>query len=130
MNSNCTCNTTATRPPRRAARRVVLAGRFPLGAKVADQLRVLGWEVLTVGAGRDLHEAAAEAKPHAILLPEDAGCESGYLAGAKLLISRPELKVVVVGAARTPRSERFAEFVGAEFVAESDGVSELVAAVV
>jgi hypothetical protein len=130
MNSNCTCNTTATRTPRRSARRVVLAGRFPLGAKAADQLRKLGWEVLTVAPGRDLHEAAAEAEPHAMLVPEDAGDESGYLACAKLLQSRPELKVVLVGPQRSDRSERFAEFVGAEFVAETDGVSELVAAVV
>jgi hypothetical protein len=64
-----------------------------------------------------------------MLVPEDAGDESGYLACAKLLQSRPELKVVLVGPARTPKSERFAEFVGASFVSEADGVSELVAAV-
>jgi hypothetical protein len=129
MNSNCTCNTTATRAPRRAARRLVLAGRVPLGAKAADQLRKLGWEVLAVGSGCDLHEVAAEVDPHAVLLPEDAGDESGYLACAKMLQSRPELKVVLVGPERSPKSERFAEFVGASFVAEADGVNELVAAV-
>lgn len=130
MNSNCTCNTTATRSPRRAARRVVLAGGFRLGAKAADHFRKLGWEVLTAGAGRDLREVVAEVRPHAILLPEDADGESGYLACAKLLRTRPELKVVLVGAERTPKSERFAEFVGASFVAEADGVGELLAAVV
>ncbi len=130
MSSNCNaCNTAATLTPKRAARRVVLAGRFKLGLKVADQFRKLGWEVFTVTTDHDVHAAAAETDPHAILLLEDAGDESGYLACAKLLQTQPNLKVVVVGAERTPQRERFAEFVGASFVTEADGVSELVAAV-
>ena len=130
MSSNCNaCNTAATLKPKRTARRVVLAGRFKLGVKVADQFRKLGWEVFTVTSDHDVHAAAAETDPHAILLLEDAGDESGYLACAKLLQTQPNLKVVVVGAERTPQRERFAEFVGASFVTEADGVSELVAAV-
>ena len=116
-------------PPKRSARRVVLAGRFKLGVKVADQFRKLGWEVFTVTTDHDVHAAAAETDPHAILLLEDAGDESGYLACAKLLQTQPNLKVVVVGTERTPQRERFAEFVGASFVTEADGVSELVGAV-
>lgn len=130
MHSNCNArNTAATLTPRRA-RRVVLAGRFRLGTKVADQLRKLGWEVFTVTTDHDVHATAAEADPHAILLQEDAGDESGYLACAKLRITQPNLKVVLVGADRTPRQERFAEFVGASFVTEADGLTELLAAVV
>ena len=123
------CHTTATLPPPRAARRVVLAGRFTLGAKVADRLRALGWEVHTVTAEHDVHAAAAETDPHAILLPEVAGDESGYLAAVKLRHTQPDLKVVVVGTERTPERERLAEFVGASFVTEADGVNELVNAV-
>jgi len=130
MNTNCTRNTTAIITPRRTAKRVVLAGRFKLGAKVADQFRKLGWEVHTVTTEHDVHAAAAETNPHAIVLPEAAGAESGYLACAKLLQTQPELKVVVVGAERTPKHERLAEFVGASFVTEEDGVDELVAAAV
>lgn len=129
MNSNCTRNTSATLAPRRTARRVVLAGRFKLGAKVADHFRKLGWEVFTIGM-EQVHAAAAETSPHAILLTEDAGGESGYLACAKLLQSQPKLRVVVVGATRTAKSERFAEFVGASFVTEDEGVQELVSAAV
>ena len=129
MSIHCsTRNTTTTLTPPRAAKRVVLAGRFKLGAKVADQFRDLGWEVFTVTTDHDVHAAAAETDPHAVLLPEDAGEESGYLACAKLLRTQPELKVVVVGEERTPERERFAEFVGASFVTEADGVSELVSA--
>ena len=76
-----------------------------------------------------MHAAAAEADPHAVLLPEAGGDESGYLACAKLLQTAPALKVVVVGTARTPARERFAAFVGAGFATEADGVTQLVAAV-
>lgn len=127
---NCTRKPTATLPPRRTAKRVVLAGRFKLGAKVADQFRKLGWEVHTVTTEHDVHAAAAETNPHAILLPEVAGDESGYLACAKLLITQPKLKVVVVGTERTLKQEQFADFVGASFVTEDDGVNEVVNAVV
>ncbi len=120
--------TTATRTPPRSAKRVVLAGRFALSTVVADQFRKLGWEVHTVAADHDVHAVAAETEPHAILIPELAG-ESGYLACVKLLRTQPDLKVVVIGTERTARRERFAEFVGAEFVTESDGVNGLVAAV-
>ena len=123
-------NTTATLTPKRSRRRVVLAGRFALGATVADQFRKLGWEVITVTSDHDVHAAAAEVDPHAVLLPEDAGDESGYLACAKLLRSLPDLKVVVVGEERTAERERFAEFVGASFAAETDGPSGLVNAAV
>ena len=129
INGN-TCNATLARAPKRTAKRVVLAGRFALGVKVADQFRKLGWEVHTVTGGYDVHAAAAETDPHAILLLEDAGDESGYLACAKLRHTQPDLKVVVVGTERTAKRERFAEFVGASFVTEADGVTELVAAAV
>jgi hypothetical protein len=130
MNINCMRNPTATLTPRRTARRVVLAGRFQLGAKVADQFRKMGWEVHTITTEDDVHMAAAETNPHAILLPEDAGDESGYLACAKLRLTRPKLKVVVVGAERSPKRERFAQFVGASFATEADGVCGLVNAAV
>jgi DNA-binding response OmpR family regulator len=102
---------------------VVLAGGFKLGTQVADHFRELGWEVFTVTTEHDVHAAAAETNPHAILLPEDAGDESGYLACAKLLQTQPELKVVVVGAERTAKNERFAKFVGAKFATESELVA-------
>src|SRR5262249_19565504 len=130
MNINCTRNTTATLAPKRTAKRVVLAGRFKLGAKVADHFQKLGWDVVAITTDHhDVHATAAETNPHAILRPEDAGDESGYLACAKLLLTQPEMKVVVVGAERTGKRERFAKFVGASFATEAGGVHELVASV-
>ncbi len=130
MNSNgSTCKMAATLLSHRAARRVVLAGRFKLGASVAEQFRRLGWEVHTVTVEHDVHTATAETDPHAVLVQEEAGDESGYLACAKLRHTQPDLKVVVVGAEWSPERERFAEFVGATFATEDD-VEELVNSVV
>jgi DNA-binding response OmpR family regulator len=107
---------------------MVLAGRFELGARVAERFRKLGWDVRTVTSAHDVHAAAAETDPHAVLLREDAGAESGYLACVKLRHTQPELKVVVVGSDWTPERERFAEFVGATFTTEAD-LDDLVNAV-
>ena len=129
MNINgSTLNSTATLAPPRVTKRVILAGQFRHGVSVANHFRKLGWEVHTVASDHDVHAAVAETAPHAVLVLEDAGDESGYLACAKLRQSQPDLNVVVVGAERTPRRQRFAEFVGGVFVAEDEGVSELVAA--
>lgn len=124
-----TCTSSATLCPKRPARRVVLAGRFKMGTKVADQFRKSGWEVITVTSDHDVHAAAAEADPHAVLVLENGAGESGYLACAKLLQTQPDLQVVVVGEEWTPARERFAEFVGATFATQDD-VTDLVNAVV
>ncbi|MFM8273197.1 MAG: hypothetical protein ACKODX_12845 [Gemmata sp.] len=113
---------------RRPGKRVVLAALLALSAKTADHVRNLGWEVRTV-ADRDIRAAAAATEPNIVLLPEAAGDESGFLAGAKLLATLPHLKVIVLGANRTGTNERFAEFVGAEYATETD-VSAVVDALV
>ena len=99
MNSNC--NDTQCdlgRSPEALAKRVVLAGPVRAGAKVAEQFRTLGLGGLTRRhRPRRPRGRRAETDPHAILLPEDAGDESGYLACAKLRQSQPRLKVVVIG---------------------------------
>jgi DNA-binding response OmpR family regulator len=129
MNSTCNKPGTSTPvTPKRPAKRVLVATRFPLAREVADRFRALGWEVHTAAVG-DLHAAVAGSDPHAVLVPEAAGDESGYLACAKLRASRPRVKMAVLGRERTARRERLAAFVGASFVTEADGVGELIAAV-
>lgn len=127
MTTLSSTRSTLARPAKRHARRVVLGGRFAHAAKLAEQFRQLGWEVHAVAAG-DVHAAAA-AGAHAVLVPEVAGDESGYLACAKLRRTRPHLKLAVVGADRTAEREALARFVGAGFVTEADGIARLVAAV-
>ena len=126
--TSSTRNAHSVRTPKRHAKRVVLAGRFAQAAKLTEQLGTLGWEVHTLPVGYDIHEATAATAPHAVLVPEVTGDESGYLACAKLRHTLPNLKVVVVGSVRTPTREALALFVGAGFVAETDGVNGLVAA--
>jgi hypothetical protein len=86
-----------------------------------------GWEVVNVSTA-DAVRAAIAKKPTAMLLPDQTGVESGYLIAAKVLEARRKLKVVLVGATRTAQAERFAKFLGAGFIAETDGVNKLFAA--
>jgi len=107
--------------------RLVVAGAIGFAGRAKDQLQMRGWEVVNVPTS-DAVRAALTRKPTAMLLPDVTGIESGYLIAAKVLEARRKLRVVLVGATRTPEAERFAKFIGAGFVAETDGVSKLLAA--
>jgi hypothetical protein len=109
---------TARRP------RLVVAGAIGFAGRAEDQLQMLGWEVVNVSSA-DAVRAALTRKPTAMLLPDETGAETGYLIAAKVLEARRKMKVVVVGTTRTTQAERFAKFIGAGFVAESDGVCKL-----
>ncbi|MCE9566152.1 MAG: hypothetical protein K8U57_29370 [Planctomycetes bacterium] len=109
--------------------RAVLVGKVGC-ASVSDQLRKLDWDVLNVPTSDDLACAVIARKPSVVVLPVGLDGESGYLVAAKLRATKRKLKVVLVGATRTPEAERFAKFVGAAFVAETDGAGKLVNAVV
>lgn len=107
--------------------RLVVAGAIGFVGKANDQLQMRGWEIVNVPA-KDAVRAALTRKPTAMLLPDETEDESGYLIAAKVLEARRKMRVVVVGAMRTPEAERFAKFIGAGFVAESDGIGRLLAA--
>lgn len=107
--------------------RLVVAGSIGFLGRATSQLQMRGWEIVNVPTA-DAVRAALTRKPTAMLIPEETGIETGYLIAAKVLEARRKTKVVLVGAKRTHEAERFAHFVGAGFVAESDGVSHLIAA--
>jgi hypothetical protein len=107
--------------------RLVVAGAIGVVGKATEQLHMHGWEIVNVPS-MDAVRAALTRKPTVMLLPEDTGMESGYLVAAKIHEAKHKLKVVLVAPKRTLVAERFARFVGAGFVAESDGVSRLLAA--
>ena len=109
--------------------RAVLVGKTG-SASVSDQLRKLDWDVMTVPTSENLACAVLARKPSVVVLPLGLDGESGFLVAAKLQATKRKLRVVLVGATRTPEAERFAKFVGAAFVAETDGVGKLVNAVV
>lgn len=106
--------------------RLVVAGTIGFAGKAANHLQKHGWEIVNVPSAEAVR-AALTRKPTAMLLPEDTGLESGYLLAAKVLEAKNKLKVVLIGPRRTPEAERFAHFIGAGFIAESDGVSKLLA---
>ena len=111
--------------PKRKAPRVVIGGGpgFALGA--SERLQRLGWDVYTVANGDDLHALTARKNPAAVLIPVSAGLESGYLTCTKLRLTRPRVRVVLVGE-MSPRAIRFAGFVGAGLTTEADA-AEMVA---
>ena len=124
INASRRCSV-ALSPRPRSARRVVLAVWVRFRSKVAEMFHKHGWEVFMMGDG-GVHAITAETEPQVVVLPEDAGDESGYLTCAKLRLVRPELRLVIVGAERTPERERFAEFVGATFATAPDEIAAAV----
>jgi hypothetical protein len=110
----------------RKPRLVVVCGA---GGKAAEQFRKLDWDVCAVPAGEDIACAVLARRPNVVIVPAETGWESGYLLAAKLRKAKPKLRVILVAPTRTPEAERFAQFVGATLVAETDGPGRLVSAV-
>jgi hypothetical protein len=108
--------------------RLVVAGAIGVVGKATSQLHIHGWEIVNVSTS-DAVRAALTRKPTAMLVPDETAGESGYLIAAKVLEARRKLRVVLVGSTRTPKAERFARFIGAGYIAESDGVHKLLAAI-
>jgi DNA-binding response OmpR family regulator len=110
---------------KRKALRVVVGGGPGFAVGASERLRWLGWDVCTVANGDDLHALTARKNPAAVLIPVSAGLESGYLTCTKLRLTRPRVRVVLVGE-MSPRAIRFAGFVGAGLTTEADA-AEMVA---
>jgi DNA-binding response OmpR family regulator len=113
---------------KRKAPRLLLGGGPGFAVRAADVLRGMGWDVCSAAAGNDLGTLAARKNPAAVLLPVETAGESGYLLCAKLRLTRPKLKVVLVGEP-TERAQRLARFVGAGLATEAtaaDAVLKLI----
>jgi hypothetical protein len=104
---------------RKAAPRIVIAGGPGFAASAGEYLYLMGLDVCSAASPDDLHALAIRHRTAAVVLPIEAGGESGFLTCAKLRLTRPKLKFVLVGDP-TPRIERFARFVGAGFATEAD----------
>jgi DNA-binding response OmpR family regulator len=107
---------------------VVFGGGPGFADRVADQFRLLGWDVCTAATADELHRKVARKNPAAVVLPAAAACESGFLTAAKLRLTRPRLRVVLVGEP-TGQARRLAGFVGAGFATEetaADAVLKLI----
>jgi len=113
------CGLIREKDAKRKAPRVVLAGGPDFAVRAAEYLYLMGLDVCSVNGPDHLHALAVRSRTAAVVLPVEAGGESGFLTCAKLRLSRPKLKVVLVGEP-THRSQRFARFLGAGFATEAD----------
>lgn len=104
--------------PKRRMARVVVGGGAGFAARTVEGFLARGVDVCTAMVLDDLHAIVSRKNPTAVVLPVEAAGESGYLTCAKLRVSRPKMRVVLVGEA-TPSAERFARFVGARFATEA-----------
>jgi hypothetical protein len=118
----CSSGVATVRKPR-----LVLVGT--VAGKLSDAFRKLDWDLYSVPAGSEIACSVLARRPSAVILPIETGWESGYLLAAKLRSAKPKLKVVLVTPTRHPEAERFARFVGAALVAETDGTNRLVRSV-
>lgn len=112
----------------RKAPKVVFGGGPGFADRLADQFRLMGWDVCTTADAAELHRKVVRKNPAAVVLPAATAGESGYLTCAKLRLSRPRLRVVLVGES-TGRARRLAGFVGAGFATEAtaaDAVLKLI----
>ncbi|MDB5308796.1 MAG: hypothetical protein JWO38_2998 [Gemmataceae bacterium] len=108
--------------------RVVLRGGPGFAVQSVEHLRLLGWDVCNASTDADFHTLTSRKNPAAVVLPVEAGGESGFLTCAKLRLTRPKLRVVLVGEL-TPRAQRLAGFVGAGLATEAtaaDAVLKLI----
>jgi ActR/RegA family two-component response regulator len=104
--------------PKRRAARVVVGGGAGFAAWAAERFLARGVDVCTAIALDELHAIAARKNPLAVVIPAESLGESGFLTAAKLRLTRPKMRVVLVGEA-SPAAERLARFVGARFATEA-----------
>jgi DNA-binding NarL/FixJ family response regulator len=116
--------------PRRKAPRLVLGlGVSGLAAAVENHFRNLGWDVARAGNGEEAGRMAHRHKAAAVVLPVESQTESGLLTCAKLAITRPNARVVLLGP-EDRRLARFARYAGAVgYLPAGAGVAAIVRAV-
>ena len=108
--------TVARRPENRPkpARIVLALGHAPRQRAFQELFQAHGWEVLVVSSANEARRWARKSRTIAtLLLDEPHDDESGWLTCRKLLLEKPNHRVVIVGTKFKPNAERFARFVGA-----------------
>ncbi len=100
-------------PVRRKVPRLVL-GLAPsqLADAVATHFRTLGWDVTRAKSGVEAGWHAHRGKPAALVLSADFPGESGHLTCAKVRLTSPNCRIVLVGPG-DPVSARRARYAGA-----------------
>lgn len=108
--------------------RVVLGlGGSKLATQVADELRLLGWEVRSADSGEAARQEAVRSPACAVVVPYDSHDQLGT---AKVVSAVPEdSTVVLVAPSICDQAVRFASLIGAAMAVESAGVAGIVSAV-
>ena len=120
----------ASADPRRTAPRLVLGlAPSPLADAVGDHFRDLGWDVTHANSGVEAGWLAHRAKTAALVLSTHYPAESGHLTCAKVRLTSPACRVVLVGpdCDAAARRARYAGAVG--YFRESDDVAAIAGAV-
>ena len=115
---------------RRTAPRLVLGlAPSPLADAVGDYFRDLGWDVTHANSGVEAGWMVHRSKTAAMVIMTDNPPESGHLTCAKVRLTSPACRVVLVGpeSESAARRARYAGAVG--YFSESDGVAAIAGAV-
>ncbi|QVL33088.1 hypothetical protein KIH39_04005 [Telmatocola sphagniphila] len=98
-----------------------LDSKLPL-PQIKESLTAEGWEVFCAKKSSGLRALSCEMDSALVVLSDHLpGNESGFLMASKLRLSCPSMRVVIVGNRPSAKSERLADFVGAEsYVAVTD----------
>jgi hypothetical protein len=105
---------------------VIGLGESAFATSVADEFRDRGWEVVTAAGGEEARRLAVRGKAHAVIL----SAEGRLLDTAKQVTALPRrTKAVLIGAVANEELERVSSYLGATYVAETDGIGPVVEAV-
>lgn len=114
---------------RKAPRLVLGLGISGLASAVEAYFRNQGWEVVRKPCAAEAGRYAHSHRATAVVLPVDAGGESGLLTCAKLGVSKKKARVVLVGP-EDERLMRYAKLAGAAgYIPGNCGTAAIVRAV-
>jgi DNA-binding response OmpR family regulator len=96
-------------------------------ALVARAFRRRGWDVYPARSGPEARRLARLLEPDLVVLAAELEQESGWLTCEKVTDEMPDVKVFLIGDAKSRRDQDFAAFVGAAaLLHHSDSVQALV----
>lgn len=92
--------------------------------------RRLGWEVRMVPCGFEARRQVYEFQPTILVVDADLPEESGWLTCAKIVLDRPQAKILVQVPFRDEESEKQVQFLGLDgLVSREEGVEGLAGAI-
>jgi CheY-like chemotaxis protein len=94
-------------------------------ARCVRYFRRLGWEVHMVASGAEAQRLANDLLPQAIVLDVDLPDETGWLSAAKIRLTPPEHRIVLLTSCIDGQTRERARLLGVGLVERSDGPEAL-----